>query len=99
MRRCRWRSGWSHPRGLRRGLLRIFFRFGSRFRLRFGLGGSLKVLAHFFSDVHRDRARVRLFFSDAVPSQQIDDGLGLDLEFAGQFVDSDLICVAHALRF
>jgi hypothetical protein len=39
---------------------------------------------------------MRLFFRYAVPGQKVNDGLGLDLEFAGQFVDSDLICVSHA---
>jgi hypothetical protein len=41
---------------------------------------------------------VRLLFRDAIPGQQVNDGLGLDLEFAGKFVDSDLIYVSHALR-
>jgi len=34
--------------------------------LRFGFGGSLKILAHFLSDVGRDGARVRLLFRDPV---------------------------------
>ncbi len=42
---------------------------------------------------------MRLFFRDAVPRQEVNNGLGLDLEFAGQLVNSDLICVVHALRF
>jgi len=41
---------------------------------------------------------MRLLFRYAVPRQQVNDGFGLDLEFAGQFVDSDLIYVGHALR-
>jgi len=92
-----WRGG-SHPRGLRSRILRFFFRLGSRFHLRFGFGGSLKIFAHFLSDVCGDRARVRLLFRDAVPGQQVNDGFGFDLEFAGQLVNSDLIYVGHALR-
>jgi hypothetical protein len=42
---------------------------------------------------------MRLFFSDSVPGQKVNDGLGLYLEFSGQFVNSDLIRVGHALRF
>ena len=41
---------------------------------------------------------MRLLFRDAIPGQQVNDGFGLDLEFARQFVDSDLIYVGHALR-
>ncbi len=41
---------------------------------------------------------MRLLFGDTKPGQKIDDRLGLDLEFAGQFVNSDLICVGHELR-
>jgi len=39
---------------------------------------------------------MRLFFRYAVPRQKVNDGLRLDLEFARQLVDSDLICVSHA---
>jgi hypothetical protein len=41
---------------------------------------------------------VRLLFRDAVTGQQVNDGFGLNLEFAGQLVNSDLIYVGHALR-
>jgi hypothetical protein len=44
-----------------------------------------------------ERARVRLLFLDADFRQVVDQHLGLDLEFAGQFVDSDLIGLCHAL--
>lgn len=43
---------------------------------------------------------MRLLLGDAILGQKVDDGLGLDLELAGEFVDSDLIRVTHAaLRF
>jgi hypothetical protein len=66
--------------------------------MRFFLGGSLNLFAHLLRDVLRDGARVRLFFRDAIPRQQVNDGFRLDLQFAGQFVNSDLIYVGHALR-
>jgi hypothetical protein len=93
---CDSRRSRPHPRGLRSRVLRFFFRLGNRFYLRFGFSGSLKIFAHLLSDVSGDRARVRLLFRDAVPGQQVNDGFGLDLEFAGQLVDSDLVCVCHA---
>jgi hypothetical protein len=95
-RRGSWRNR-SHPRGLGRGILDFFLRLGSRFRLCFLLGGALNLLAHFLRDIHRNRARVRLLFRDAIAGQQVNNGFGLDLEFSGQFVDSDLIYVGHAL--
>ena len=60
----------------------------------FGLDGA----AHFFSDVHRDGTRVSFLFRYAEAGQKVNDGLGLDFEFAGQLVDSYLIGVGHALR-
>jgi hypothetical protein len=64
--------------------------------LRFLFRSAQKLLAHFLSDVGRNRARVRLLFRDAIPGQQINNGFRLDLEFAGQLVNSDLIDVGHA---
>jgi len=87
-----------HPCGLRSSFLRFFFRPGSRFYLCFFFGGSLNLFAHLLGDVRRDRTRVRLLFRDAVARQQVNDGFSLDLQFAGQLVNSDLICVGHALH-
>jgi hypothetical protein len=43
---------------------------------------------------------MRLLFADTVPWQKVNDRFGLDLELAGKFVDSDLVCIGHAaLRF
>ncbi len=39
---------------------------------------------------------MRLLLRDAIPRQKVNNRLCLDLEFAGQFVDSDLVCFAHA---
>lgn len=41
---------------------------------------------------------MRLLLGDPVTGQKINDGLRFDLKFAGQFVNSDLIYVAHALQ-
>ena len=36
-----------------------------------------------------------LLFRDTVARQEIDDGLRLDFQLAGQFVDTNLICFAQ----
>jgi hypothetical protein len=51
------------------------------------------MLAHQFSVLHVDRARVRLFFADADLGQVVDQHLRFDLEFPREFVDPDLIGV------
>jgi len=71
-------------------VLRFFFRFGYRFHLPLRLRRLPEVLAH-FSATSTDRARVRLLFRDAVTGQQVNDSFSLDLEFAGQLVNSNLI--------
>src|SRR5207253_3385924 len=96
--RRRRSCGRFHPCSLRSRFLRFFFCFSSRFRLRFFFGSAQNLFAHLLSDVLRNRARVRLLLRDAIPGQQVNNGFGFDLEFAGQLVDSDLICVGHALR-
>jgi hypothetical protein len=61
----------------------------------FGFRLTLKVLANFFRDVHRDGAGVRLLFRDAVAGQKVNDRFGLNLELAGQLINSDLVGVAQ----
>jgi hypothetical protein len=97
LRRCR-NCRRPHSRNLRRCLFCFFFCLGRRFRLRFRFRNALNLLAHFLRNVHRNRTRVRFLFRDAEAGQKINNRLGLDLQLAGQFVDSDLVCVAHALR-
>jgi len=97
LRRC-CRRGWLHPRGLRRRVFRFFLRLSSCFGVRFFFGHALNLFAHFLRDVSGNGARVRLLFRYAIPRQQVNDGFRLDLQFTGQFVDSDLIYVGHALR-
>lgn len=43
-----------------------------------------------------NRTRVRLFFRDADFRQELDQDLGLDLQFACQFIDTDLIGICHS---
>jgi hypothetical protein len=96
---CCWRCrGGSRPhsRGLCGGILRFLVRFDGGFCLSFGFGLSQKILADFFCHIDWNRARVRLLLRDAIPRQKVNDSFGLDLEFAGQLVDSDLVCVSHA---
>ncbi len=98
---CNWRGrGCSrrrpHPLGLSRRIFRVFFRFGCGFRGSLGFRLPQNILANFLRNVFWDRARVRLLLRDAIPRQKVNDRFGLHLEFAGQLVDSNLICVAHA---
>ena len=60
--------------------------------------GAQNLFANLLRYIRGYGARVCLFLGNAVPGQKINNGLGLDLEFAGQFVNPDLICVGHALR-
>jgi hypothetical protein len=55
------------------------------------------MLAHQYRVIHIDRARVRLLLVDANLRQIVDQHLGLDFEFAGQFVNSDLIRFWHSI--
>jgi len=91
----RW--GWLDTRRLRRGLLRFLLRLGSRFCLSFGLCNPLNFLSYLLRNVSGDRTGVRLLLCDAETRQKVNDRFGLDLQFTGQFVDSNLIHVAHAL--
>jgi hypothetical protein len=94
--RCRSRSwrrkGGSPLRGLRGGFFRRSFGFGGGFRV----GGPLQMTLHLFSDIGRDRTRVRFLFGYAKARQKVNDGFRLDLQLARQLVDADLGCVTHA---
>ena len=102
---CRWgcrgsrRSRRDNRRSGARCFCRRFLGLGGCFDGRFGgglrIGGAFQLLANFYRDVFRDRARVGLFFRDSVARQKIDDGLGLDFQLAGQLIYADLICVAQ----
>jgi hypothetical protein len=50
---------------------------GFRFRL------AQEILANFFRDIRGNRARMGFLFGNAVSRQKVDNGLGLDLKFAG----------------
>jgi hypothetical protein len=54
------------------------------------------VVLNFFGDIGGNGAGVRFLFGNAESGQKVNDGFGLDLEFAREFIDADLICVAHA---
>jgi len=66
--------------------------------VRFFFSHALNLFANLLRNILGNGARVRLFFRYAIPRQQVNDGFRLDLQFAGQFVDSDLIYVGHALH-
>jgi hypothetical protein len=54
-----------------------------------------EMFAHPYGGVDIDGTRVGLFLGNTGFRQIIDDCLGLDLEFARQFVDADLIRFCH----
>jgi hypothetical protein len=54
------------------------------------------MLAHQLGMLQVNRAGVRLFFRDADLRQELDQDLGLDLQFARQFIDTDLIGICHS---
>ena len=63
-----------------------------------GAGATLHSLPDYFSHRLINGAGVRLFFCDACFRQIVEDRPCFDLEFAGQFVDANLICVGHRPR-
>lgn len=78
--------------GLRCGFLRRAFGFRGAFGVRY----TLQVLLNFFRDIRGNRTGVRFLFGNAESGQKVNDGFRLDLEFARELIDADLICVAHA---
>jgi hypothetical protein len=94
----RWRRSY-HGRLQARCLGGCVFRglFGHGFLLGRGfLFSSVpEVLAHSLGCVDVDRTRMRFFLGNAGLRQIINNCLGLDLEFARQFVDADLIRFCH----
>jgi hypothetical protein len=88
---CSRRRGPTRSR-FRRG----FFRGAFGFRSAFGVRYALQVLLNFFRDIGGNRTGVRLLFLDSKTRQKVNDSFRLDLDFARELIDADLICVAHA---
>jgi hypothetical protein len=84
------------PRRFGRGLLGFLLRLGGGFRGSFGFGQRAKVGAHLVRHFDRDRTRVRLLFRESERRQEVNDCFRLDLKVAGEFVDPNLIRVAHS---
>ncbi len=99
---CRWmscRRSERHRRRRwppRRGLRRRFFRSAFGFHGGLGVRDTLQMVLNFFRDISGNRAGVGLLFLDSKTRQKVNDGFRLDLEFARELIDADLICVAHA---
>ena len=95
--RRRWRSYdcGLHASRAGRGFLRCLIRYRLLFRRCFFIGERAKVFAHLYRGFYFNRAGVRFFLGDSGFRQIVDDRLRLDLEFASQFVDSDLIRIGH----
>ena len=49
-----------------------------------------------FRHIGGNRTGMRFLFGNAKTGQKVNDGFRLDLEFARELIDADLICVAHA---
>lgn len=88
--------GGAHTSGFGGSFLRRFFRGGGFFGSGFGGGQLLEMFADFFRGGEFNRTGVSLLFGDANFGEIVDDGLRLDFEVAGQFVDADLIDVRHS---
>ncbi len=65
-------------------------------RRRLPLQRTRQAGAYFFRGGQFDRTRVSFFPGDAGLWQIVDNRLGLHFEVAGQFVDTNLICVRHS---
>jgi hypothetical protein len=87
-------SGWLHGNG--RGRSDCWSRGRSRnglgrlLRGGFRVGSTLQCFANFFGDIDGNRTGVRLLFGYTKPRKKVDDCLGLDLQLAGQFINSYL---------
>jgi len=95
--RGNWRVGgsrWCRRRRQFRCRLGRFFRGGNCSCLRFC--SALQLAANLLRNFQGDGTGVGLLFRNAKSGQKINDGFCLDLQLAGQFVDSDLRCVSHA---
>lgn len=65
--------------------LRSFFYGG-----RLGFYSTLQLVANLLRNLQRNGTGVGLLFGNAKTRQKVNDGFRLDLQFAGQFVNSDL---------
>jgi hypothetical protein len=54
------------------------------------------MVLNLFRYIGRNRTGMRFLFGNAKTGQEVNDGFRLDLEFARELIDADLICVAHA---
>jgi len=88
---CSWRRGPARCR-FRGGFFRGAIGFSGAFSVRY----TLQVLLNLFGDIGGNGTGVRFLFGNAESGQKVDDGFRLDLEFARELIDADLICVAHA---
>jgi hypothetical protein len=98
------KSGWpcddgssSGRRGSNRRLDRgLWWLFGGSGSPGFGFGSAFQLAADFVGHINGNRTGVCFLFGYAKAGQKVDDGLGFDLEFTRQFVNSDLSWVTHA---
>jgi hypothetical protein len=78
-----------------RNLGRRFSGFAIGFSGSLSIGDTLQVMTNFFSNFLGDRAGMSFFLGYAETRQKVNNGLGLHLEFTGEFINADLGCVTH----
>jgi hypothetical protein len=76
--------------------LRKLFNGGPLFGGSLGVRLFTKVFPHLFSGGKVDGTRVRFLFGDPGLGQELDDEFCLHLELSRQFIDADLIGLAHS---
>ena len=74
---------------------RRFLGFAVGFGGCLSIGDTLQMMTNFFSNFDGDRAGMSFFLSYAETRQKVNNGLGLHLEFTGEFINADLGCVTH----
>ena len=96
------RRGWRgsncsglHARSFGGSFLRCLLGSGLLLGCGFRCGDASEMLPYLFGYRGINRTRMRLFLRDAGLGQIVDDDFRLDLKFACQFVDADLIRLVH----
>jgi hypothetical protein len=92
----RWNWGSGNGRPAKGSFCRCFFRRTLDFRRSFGIRYTLQVVLNLFRHISGNGTGVRFLFGNAKTCQKVNDGFRLDLEFARELINADLICVAHA---
>jgi hypothetical protein len=94
--RCLWRMRvHSCRRPSLCSLGRRFLGFAISFGGCLSIGDTLQMMTNLFSNFDGDRAGMSFLLGYAETRQKVNNGLGLHLEFTGEFINADLGCVTH----